>query len=215
MGDQGEGASTPPTPRRRSMVLPEAGIAFVLAVAVSAVVFAPQTESPGPGAVVTGDVPEHSLGEILTLPPIDLATMEWLDRMQTAVASDPDYGTVAISEDRLTVTVTWFDEPSDTLHAFIDEAPTPIVVMIQPAAFRPIELKELATRAVSTPALVPGVQVAMGAMENDGSGIMVGIVELPPGRSLTDVGTEFASALGRADVPVNVEVSGEIVPISG
>ena len=217
MNDEEHIASVPSlTPRRRSRLLSGATIVVVLAVGGSFLAFAPawfdskSLERVDPEAVIS----EHSFADFV-LPPIDMETEDWLGRMQRTVIGDPAYGTVAISRDRRTVTITWYGEPSETLSALIAAAPATVSVAIQPAAFPPDELNELATRAVTTPELVPGVQVARGGMENDGSGINIGIVELPEERSLADIGAEFALALGRPDVPVTVEVSGANFLIGG
>ncbi|GAB2483372.1 hypothetical protein GCM10027063_26860 [Promicromonospora xylanilytica] len=146
--------------------------------------------------------------------PIGDATVEWIDRLQTAVQSDPDFGSVAISEDRTTVTVTWFGDPSATLREQIDAAPEKLRVVVQAAAFRPAELQKLVLEAMR-PGLIPGIRVTTGSPENDGSGLQFTIEELPAGQSLDDVGRDLAAALGRTDVPVSVEVSGPIMPIAG
>ncbi|WP_411700896.1 hypothetical protein [Conyzicola sp.] len=164
-------------------------------------------------------VPESSvdkpLADQLQLPSIDGDTMNWLDRVQRELAEDENFGSPAISEDRATVTITWFGEPSALLRELIAAAPESLTVVIQPAAFRPAELAELVERAVASPGLVAGVEVAMGHPENDGSGIRIGIVALPEGRTTGELATDFAAALGRVDVPVTVEVSGRMVPAVG
>jgi hypothetical protein len=158
---------------------------------------------------------EDQLREDMRLPAMDMETMDWIDRIQRELGADENFGSPAISEDRSTVTITWYGDPSIRLQEVIAEAPEKLTVVIQPAAFRPAELAELVRRAVTTPYLVPGVEVAMGAPEVDGSGIMIGIVDLPADRTLGELAVEFGKALDRADVPVAVEVSGRIVPISG
>lgn len=160
-------------------------------------------------------VTEDQLQEELALPPIDLETMEWLDRLQGELAGDANFGSPAISKDRSTVTIPWYGTPSAGLEGLIAGAPEKLTVVIQPAAFQPGELIELAQRAVSAQGLVSGVQVAMGGPAPDASGITIGIVELPVGRTLEELGTAFAQALQRTDVPVAVEVSGAVTPISG
>jgi hypothetical protein len=100
------------------------------------------------------------------------------------------------------------------LHELIAEAPEALTVVVHPAAFRPAELNALVQRAVAQ-GLVPGVQVAMAGPANDASGINIGILELPTEWTLERLGTAFAQALGRPDVPVTVEVSGAVIPISG
>lgn len=158
---------------------------------------------------------EDELQEELALPQVDLETMQWLDRLQSELAGDANFGSPAISKDRSTVTIPWHGTPSAALEELIAGAPEKLTVVIQPAAFQPGELIELAQRAVSTQGLVPGVQVAMGGPAPDASGITIGIVEIPQGRTLEQLGTAFAQALQRTDVPVAVEVSGAVMPISG
>lgn len=158
---------------------------------------------------------EDQLREELALPSVDLETMEWLDRLQGELTGDANFGSPAISDDRSTVTLTWFGTPSARLEELVAEAPKDLTVVIQSALFRPAELNELTQRAVTTQGMVPSVQVAMGSPAADASGITIGIVELPAGRSLAQLGTAFAQALERPDVPVEVEVSGTIVPING
>jgi hypothetical protein len=158
---------------------------------------------------------EDQLREKLALPPVDLETMQWLDRLQIELEGDTNFGSPAISKDRTIVTITWFGTPSARLEGLVAEAPEMLTVVIQPAAFRPTELTELAQRAVTTQGLVPGVHVAMGGPAPDASGITIGIVELPVGLTLDQLGIAFAQALQRPDVPVAVEVSGAVIPFSG
>lgn len=144
---------------------------------------------------------------------IEIDTMNWLNDLQFAVMNDPNFGTVAISSDRLTVTITWYGEPSTTLQQQIDAAPEDIKVVIQPAKFRPAELQELIGKAMS-PDLLPGIRVTMGGAENDGSGLRFGIWELPKGSTLGGVAEQLADAIGRPDVPITVEVA-QIKPADG
>lgn len=161
------------------------------------------TPPPGPNLV-------DELGEELLYAPIDAATSEWLDALQLAVMADPNFGTVAISPDRTTVTITWYGAPSRTLTEQIAAAPEAISVVVQEAAFQPGELQALVGQAMQ-PDLLPGIRVSMGAVENDGSGIRIGIWELPDGSSQEDVAEQIAAAIGRPDVPVTVEVA-QVVP---
>jgi hypothetical protein len=159
--------------------------------------------------------PEKSLSpEELSRPMIDAATSDWIEGLQTSVQDDPRFGSVAISEDRATVTITWFRDPSATLRAQMDVAPANLRVVVQAAAFPPAELQELVLEAMR-PGLVPGIEVTSGGPENDGSGLQVGIVELPAGQTLEDVGHDIAAALERTDVPISVEVSGPVIAFSG
>ena len=158
---------------------------------------------------------EDQLGEELALPAVDLETMEWLDRLQGELTGDANFGSPVISDDRSTVTLTWFGTPSARLGELVAEAPKDLTVVIQSALFRPAELNELTQRAVTTKGLVPGVQVAMGSPAVDAAGITIGIVELPAGRSLEQLGIAFAQALERPVVPIEVEVSGTIMAING
>lgn len=152
--------------------------------------------------------------EVLHLPPVDDASLAWLDRLQTAVQDDPDFGSVAISRDRTTVTITWFGEPSATLREQMDTAPEKLRVVLQAAAFRPAELRELVLEAMR-PGRMPGVQITSGGPENDGSGLRLGISELPDGRTPQDVGHQIAAALDRTDVPISVEVTGYVAAFTG
>ncbi|MHA6695924.1 hypothetical protein [Homoserinimonas sp. A520] len=163
-----------------------------------------------PNILIEDQIPEEYLQGA-----IDAETMTWIDRLQRELGDDENFGSPAISRDRSTVTITWFGEPSARLQGLIAEAPEELTVVIQSAAFRPAELAELVRLAVATPGMVGGVEVAMGSPAVDGSGITIGIVELPAGRSLEQLGIDIAEALGRTDVPVTVEVSGRIVPIRG
>ncbi|MEU4363043.1 hypothetical protein [Promicromonospora sp. NPDC023987] len=186
--------------------------------------FATPSLSLAPPLVPDGTVPterilvpdiEERLGpEELQYAPVDAATSDWIANLQTAVRDDPDFGTVAISEDRATVTITWFGDPSAILQDQIDAAPAKLRVVVQAAAFRPAVLQELVREAMR-PGLVPDIRVTTGGAENDGSGLRLTIEELPAGQSLDDVGHDIATALGRTDVPISVEVSGPVMPISG
>ncbi len=204
--------------RRRRLVLARIGLCSVVALSGCA---AP-VPLPGGPQVETEMLPlddslviEDQLREELALPPIDLETMQWLDRLQGELTGDANFGSPAISKDRSRVTITWYGTPSARLEEMVAEAPEKLTVVIQPAVFRPAELNELAQRAVTTKGLVPGVQVAMGGPAPDASGITIGIVKLPAGRTLEQLGTAFAQALQRPDVPIAVEVSGTVVPING
>ena len=200
---------------RRNIVLVGIGLCAVVAVSGCAA-----SAPPSSGSQVETLPPDNSLlaedqvREQLTLPPVDLETMEWLDRLQGELDGDANFGSPAISDDRRSVTVVWYGAPSVRLEALVAEAPEKLTVIIQPAGFRPGELSELARRAVTTQGLVSGVQVSMGGAAPDASGIMIGIVELPAGRSLEQLGSAFAQALQRPDVPVAVEIS-TIVPVNG
>lgn len=65
------------------------------------------------------------------------------------------------------------------------------------------------------PGVVAGVQIATGGPEQDGSGLHFGLVENPKDQSLAEVADEIGRALDRTDVPIRVEVSGAVVPITG
>jgi hypothetical protein len=135
--------------------------------------------------------------------------------LQGELTGNANFGSPEISKDRSTVTIVWYGAPSARLEELVADAPEELTVVIKPAVFRPAELNELTQRAVTTQGLVPGVEVAMGSPAPDASGITIGIVELPAGRSLKQLGIEFAQALQRPDVPITVEVSGTVVPING
>lgn len=146
--------------------------------------------------------------------PLDLSIeeVEWLNGLQTSMNDDPRFGTIA--RDGSTITITWFGDPSEQLGALIDDAPANITVALQPADFLPGDLNDMVACSVGA-GLVPGVQVSTAAMNNDGSGISIGIVEAPANRTLDDLGAEFAQALGRPDVPVTVHVAGVTTPAIG
>lgn len=146
--------------------------------------------------------------------PLDLSIegVDWLNGLQTSMTNDPRFGTIV--RDGSTITITWYGEPSDQLGALIDDAPANITVALQPADFLPGDLNDMVARSVGA-GLVPAVQVSTAAINNDGSGISIGIVEVPADRTLDDLGAEFAQALGRPDVPVTVHVAGVITPAIG
>ncbi len=205
------------TRRRRWLAL--AGIGLCAVVALSGC--AAPAPLPGGPQVETEMLPledslviKDQLREELALPPVDLETMQWLDRLQGELTGDRNFGSPAISKDRSAVTIIWYGTPSARLEELVAEAPEKLTVVIQRAVFRPAELNELAQRAVTTEGLVSGVQVAMGSATPDASGVTIGIVELPAGRSLEQLGTAFAQALQRPDVPIAVEVSGMVVPFN-
>jgi hypothetical protein len=153
-----------------------------------------------------GTEPGTVPGEDLAYGAVDVETMTWLTDLQAALAGDPGFGTVALSPDRSTVTITWFGEHSTALQAQVAAAPAGVAVVVQPADFRPADLQELVGRAM-VPDLLPGIRVTMGGAENDGSGLRIGIQALPRGRTLEDVAAQLADALGRPDVPITVEVA--------
>lgn len=46
----------------------------------------------------------------------------------------------------------------------------------------------------------------MGMVENDGSGIRVGVWELPDGTTGEQIAQQISAEIGRPDVPITVEV---------
>ena len=205
-------------PRRRRLTLSGIGLCAVVALSGCAAAVPLPSGPPVEAEMLLLEeslVIEDQLTEELALPPIDLETMQWLDRLQGELAEDANFGSPAISKDRSTVTIIWYGTPSARLEELVAGAPENLTVAIRPAVFRPAELTDLAQRAVTIPGLVPGAEVAMGIPAPDASGITIGIVELPAGRSLEQLGIEFAQALQRPDVPITVEVSGTIVPFNG
>ena len=202
---------------RRRFTLFGTGLFALVALSGCAAAFAP---SGGPYVEAEGPpqeslVIEDQLTEEWALPPVTLETMEWLDRLQGELTEDANFGSPAISTERSTITVIWYGTPSARLEELVAEAPEKLNVVIQPAAFRPAELNALTQRALTTQRLVPGAEVAMSSPASDASGITIGIVELPTGRTLEQLGVEFAQALQRPDVPITVEVSGTIQPFNG
>ncbi|MEZ3160663.1 hypothetical protein AB1K54_08965 [Microbacterium sp. BWT-B31] len=151
-------------------------------------------------------------GEDLALPPLDLETMQWVNELDRALHGDPSFGAVAI--DGPAVTITWYGPRSALLDTLIASAPDGLDVIVQPADFSPGELHDLVLAAMA-PGAVPGVQLAMGHVRNDGSGLHFGIVELPPGVTEEYVAHLIGQAMGRSDVPITVEVSGAVMPVSG
>ncbi|PKI92241.1 hypothetical protein CW368_05285 [Actinomycetales bacterium SN12] len=139
--------------------------------------------------------------------------MRWQTALQSAFHGDPNFGSPWISQDGTLFTIVWYGEPTDALRAHVSEAPSGLDVVIHSADFPPGELQELVARAMK-PGLVPGVQLVLGAVENDASGIRLGLAEEPE-KTLEEIGAAIADALGRPDVPVRVEVSGAVIPIGG
>jgi len=168
------------------------------------------------GCVSTAAEPSAnpSAPEALMLPPIGVETMDWLTTVQTTLSGDPNFGVVAIDDTRSTVTITWFGDVTPALGALLAEAPEDIEIVVQPADFPPGELQALVSRAMEL-GTVPGVQIATGYVRNDASGLDFGVVELPANSSVEDVGRRIGEALQRTDVPIDVEVSGAVVPLSG
>jgi hypothetical protein len=133
---------------------------------------------PGEVPTVTREVLDDLEGE-LALPSMDIETMDWLNTLQMDLMGDGNFGSPSISDDRTTVTIVYFGEPSTQLASLVEQAPEAITVVITSAPFRPADLNELVQKAISAPGLVPGVDVSMAGPENDSSGIHLGIVELP------------------------------------
>ncbi|MBU1250539.1 MAG: hypothetical protein KJ659_01760 [Actinobacteria bacterium] len=213
----------PPAPRRRRLtVLTAVGIVCVGGIIAAGAIYAASAsqtprESKFPLMEYTTEPtlpPDLRLvdefDEGLVSDAIDLDVMNWLNGLQLAVMNDPNFGTVAISPDRMTVTITWYRELSTTLQQQIDLAPDGIEVVIQPAAFQPADLQELIARAM-VPDLLAGIRITMGGAENDGSGLRFGIWELPKGGTLDGIAEQLAHAIGRPDIPITVEVA-QIVP---
>lgn len=210
--------------RRRFVVLVVAGALVAGGLATAGVVYAasrpapPEARFPLVERTVLPVLPPDlrlidEFDETLSLDAIDIDTMNWLNALQFAVMNDPNFGTIAISPDRTTVSITWFGEPSVTLQQQTDAAPEGLKVVIQPAKFQPAELQELIMQAMS-PGLLPGIRVTMGGAENDGSGLRFGVWELPSGSTPEGVAEQLADALGRPDVPIVIEIA-QIVPADG
>lgn len=226
------GESAPPTSRRgRRTVLLTAAAVGVIGMATAGAVFAATANSPAPplqplatlslSPVEPEPLPVPSERVLVDPAPeelghasMDAATIDWIESLDTTVRDDPDFGSVAISEDHTTVTITWFGEPSAALRAQIRSTPEHLRVVVQAAAFRPAELQELVLEAMR-PGLVPGVHVTSGGPENDGSGLQLGIAELPAGQTLGDVAEDLATAVDRTDVPFSIEVTGPVTAIAG
>lgn len=166
-------------------------------------------ETPPPGLEFADPDELELLGE-----PMDLEVMTWQTDLQTAFYADPNFGSVAISPDRSVFTITWHGAPSPALEQHIAAAPGGLEVVIQPADFPPGELQQLVSRAMK-PGFLPGIQIAVGAVENDGSGIHLGLAEEPEGQTLAEVAHALGTALDRTDVPIRVEVTGAVIPIAG
>ncbi|GEM_PF-4363042 len=207
-----------PAPRRRRVALAPGAVAVVAVLATGGALLAssagrtaPALPAPlGTASAVPTPLPvprEVDLSdEEPAYAPVDEQTMTWLTDLQLALADDPGFGTVAISADRATVTITWFGDRSPALEEQVAAAPDGVAVVVRPADFAPAELQDLVREAM-TPDLLPGVRVTMGGAENDGSGLRLGIEELPPGRTLEEVAAQLADALGRPDVPITLEVA--------
>lgn len=213
---------SPPAPARRRtrLVLAAVGVACVGGLAAAAAMLAASADRTPPGSVLppVEQAVEPTLapglqpGEDLAYGAVDIETMTWLTDLQGALTNDPGFGAVALSPDRGTVTITWFGDPSATLQEQIAAAPEGLVVVVQPADFAPAELQQLVGQAM-VPGLLPGIRVTMGGVDNDGSGLFIGIEELPQGRTVDEVAQQLADALGRPDVPITVEV-GQVTPAS-
>lgn len=212
-----------PASRRRRVALASGAVAVVGLLATGGAILASSAGRtdpalPGPlGIASPAPTPLPVPREIdlsdeeLAYAPVDEHTMTWLTDLQVALAGDSGFGTVAISADHATVTITWFGDPSPALEQQVAAAPDGVTVVVQPAAFAPAALQDLVGRAM-VPGLLPGIRVTMGGTENDGSGLRIGIEELPRGRTLEEVAAQLADALGRPDVPITVEVA-DLMPV--
>lgn len=176
------------------------------AVALAALVGCAST----PGVPAPLDAAPERSREILSTTPISGEVMTWIDELQTTLHLDPNLGSVAIDDSRSVVTVPWFGEPSDALRELIGRAPAGLQVIVQSTDFRPADLQALVLQAMARDA-IPGVEIAMGNVRNDASGIEFGLAELPFGLTEDDVATLIADVLARPDVPITVTVSGPIV----
>lgn len=216
-----------PDRRRRAVLIAIAaglGITVVTAVAIIATNSAAEAEAQPPSAPPTimliEETPPPGLeladpGDLELLgEPMDLEVMQWQTDLQTAFSTDPNFGSVSISPDRSVFTITWHGAPSHALNQQIAAAPDGLEVVIQPAAFPPGELQLLVAQAMK-PGFLSGVRIALGTVENDGSGIHLGLAEEPDGQTLTEVADAIADALGRTDVPIRVEVTGAVIPLAG
>lgn len=100
-------------PRRFRLALSGIGLCAVVALSGCAAAMLPLEESL---------VIEDQLTEELALPPIDLETMQWLDRLQGELTGEANFGSPAISKDRSTVTIIWYGTPSVRLEELIGRA---------------------------------------------------------------------------------------------
>lgn len=216
----------PSSKRRRTVIITSAAVLAAIAIGVIAIFTAkgftdadaqPQDEQTimlieetlPPGLELADPSELDALSD-----PIDIELLEWQNSLQTELSGNPNLGALAISPDRTVFTITWYGAPSTALEQQIAAAPDGLEVVIQPADFPPAELQQLVTDAMR-PGLISGVEIALGGVENDGSGIHLGLVEEPDGQSLADVTEAIAAALQRTDVPIRVEVTGSVIPIAG
>lgn len=216
----------PGSSRRRTVIITSAAIAAVIAIGVIAMFAAKsiaEADDQLPGGpkimVIEETVPPglelidprklENLGE-----PMHLEVMEWQNSLQAEFYGNPNFGALAISPDGAVFTITWHGAPSAALEQHIAAAPDGLEVVVQPADFPPAELQQLVAEAMK-PGLISGVEIAMGGVENDGSGIHLGLTEEPEGQSVADVAEAIGAALDRTDVPIRVEVTGGVIPITG
>lgn len=213
-------------PRRRAIL---AAAVVLGTVCITAVVIgvanAPADPGPAPSGIPQLQLVEETLPPGLVLPtapeemefsdsPVDAAVMHWQTELQLAFQGDPNFGSPEISPDGAVFTITLHGEPSAALKKHIERAPEGLDVAIRAADFPPGELRELLPEAMK-PGLVPGIDIVMGSVENDGSGLRFGLAAQPEGMTLEEIGQAIGEALELTGVPVRVEISGAVIPING
>jgi len=217
----GAGARSQPGAASRSSSPPLLG-AVLLAAAALLLAGCTTTGGPGPLTVTTapfepvpeGLVAEGLLPEEQGHPVLDEATARWTSELQAWLDEQPEGGSLILENDYSAVAVPWFGEPSAKLLELLGGAPDGVTARIIAAAFPLDELVELVQRGLRDRS-GDGLPVNAGWPQADGSGVGFGVKELPRGVDLDEAAAIIAERLGRDDVPIEVEVSGPIVPAVG
>lgn len=216
------GTGAKPQPGSASRMSPLPLGAALLAAAALMLAGCATASAPGPLTVTTapfepvpeGLVAEGLLPEEQSFPVLDEATARWTSKLQAWLDEQPEGGSLILEDGHSAVAVPWFGEPSPELLELLGGAPEGVTTRIIAAAFQLDELLELVQRGLRDRS-GDGLPVNSGWPQADGSGVGFGIEELPHGVDLDEAAAIIAERLGRDDVPIEVEVSGPIIPAVG
>src|SRR4051812_31736081 len=115
--------------------------------------------------------PRLGHGEYVVYPGTRAEVYDLLERLTTAAADSPDFGTPGLSLDRTRVTVRWFGDLPPAVRAVVDSAGVGLDVEVRQTAFRPGDLRAEAERLAREHG---GVLVAAAARpEGDGIDVLV------------------------------------------
>lgn len=171
----------------------------------AAVAATPSDDLPEPPIIEAPDPASPTdIEKYLTLPAISIEQADWMTKVQEVLGSDPNFNSIAIAEDRESMTVTWHGVPSDGLNELLSVAPADTRVTVAASKFPGGKLRELVLRAVER-GQFNGSRVVSGFANLDGSGITLDV--LSEGDTRRKAQADIAEELGSGAVPVAVNTA--------